>query len=76
MKAVILAGGLGTRLSEVTHSIPKPMVEIDAPILWHIMKKFTLHGVNDFIVCLGYKGYANKEGFLNYFYHNSDITIL
>ena len=76
MKAVILAGGLGTRLSEVTHSIPKPMVEIDGkPILWHIMKKFTLHGVNDFIVCLGYKGYAIKEYFLNYFYHNSDITI-
>ena len=76
MQAVILAGGLGTRLSEVTHSIPKPMVEVGGkPILWHIMKKFAIHGINDFIICLGYKGYAIKEYFLNYFYHNSDITV-
>lgn len=76
MKAVILAGGLGTRLSEETVSIPKPMVEIGGkPILWHIMKMFSQHGINDFVVCLGYKGYVIKEYFANYFLHMSDVTI-
>lgn len=76
MKAVILAGGLGSRLSEETHLKPKPMVEIGGrPILWHIMKLFTAHGVTDFIVCLGYRGYVVKEYFANYFLHTSDVTI-
>ena len=75
MKAVILAGGLGTRLSEETTSKPKPMVEIGGkPILWHIMKIYSYHGVNDFIICCGYKGYIIKEYFQNYFLHQSDIT--
>tara|TARA_B100000212_G_C27247564_1_gene478736 strand:+ start:55 stop:825 length:771 start_codon:yes stop_codon:yes gene_type:complete len=76
MKAVILAGGLGTRLSEETASRPKPMVEIGGkPILWHIMKIYSHFGVNDFIICCGYKGYSIKEYFMNYFSHQSDITI-
>ena len=75
MKAVILAGGLGTRLSEETALRPKPMVEIGGkPILWHIMKSYAQHGVNDFIVCCGYKGYVIKEYFANYFLHMSDVT--
>ena len=75
MKAVILAGGLGTRLSEETSSKPKPMVEIGGmPILWHIMKIYSLAGVNEFIICLGYKGYVIKEFFANYFLHMSDVT--
>jgi glucose-1-phosphate cytidylyltransferase len=75
MKAVILAGGLGTRLSEETSFRPKPMVEIGGmPILWHIMKAYSAHGVNDFIICCGYKGYVIKEYFANYFLHMSDIT--
>ncbi len=75
MKAVILAGGLGTRLSEETSTRPKPMVEIGGkPILWHIMKTYSHHGVNDFIVCCGYKGYIIKEYFSNYFLHSSDVT--
>lgn len=75
MKAVILAGGLGTRLSEETEIRPKPMVEIGGrPILWHIMKIFSAHGVNDFIICCGYKGYVIKEYFANYFLHMSDVT--
>jgi len=75
MKAVILAGGLGTRLSEETESRPKPMVEIGGkPILWHIMKLYAHYGVSDFIICCGYKGYVIKEYFANYFLHNSDIT--
>jgi glucose-1-phosphate cytidylyltransferase len=75
MKAVILAGGLGTRLSEETHLKPKPMIEIGGrPILWHIMKIFSAHGVNDFIICCGYKGYVVKEYFSNYFLHVSDVT--
>jgi len=75
MKAVILAGGLGTRLSEETTLKPKPMVEVGGmPILWHIMKCYSYHGVNDFIVCLGYKGYVIKEYFANYFLHMSDVT--
>ena len=73
---VILAGGLGTRLSEETHSRPKPMVEIGGkPILWHIMKSFSSFGINDFIICCGYKGYIIKEYFNNYFLHNSDVSI-
>lgn len=76
MKVVILAGGLGTRLSEETGLKPKPMVEIgDMPILWHIMKIYSSHGFNDFIICLGYKGYVVKEYFANYFLHKSDVTI-
>jgi glucose-1-phosphate cytidylyltransferase len=76
MKAVILAGGLGTRLSEVTQVIPKPMVEIGGrPILWHILKIYSAHGVNDFIICCGYKGYAIKEYFANYFRHTSDLIV-
>jgi glucose-1-phosphate cytidylyltransferase len=76
MKAVILAGGLGTRLSEETSTKPKPMVEIGGkPILWHIMKIYSAHGINDFIICCGYKGYMIKEYFTNYFNHQSDITI-
>ena len=75
MKAVILAGGLGTRISEETSTRPKPMVEIGGkPILWHIMKIYSAHGINDFIVCLGYKGYMIKEYFANYFLHMSDVT--
>ncbi len=75
MKAVILAGGLGTRLSEETSVKPKPMVEIGGqPILWHIMKSYSAHGVNDFIVCCGYKGYVIKEYFANYFLRMSDVT--
>jgi len=75
MKAVILAGGLGTRLSEETSTKPKPMVEIGGkPILWHIMKIYSSHGINDFIICLGYKGYIIKEYFKNYSLHMSDIT--
>ena len=75
MKAVILAGGFGTRLSEETMSKPKPMVEIGGrPILWHIMKLYSAHGVNDFVVCCGYKGYMIKEYFANYFLHMSDVT--
>jgi glucose-1-phosphate cytidylyltransferase len=76
MKAVILAGGLGTRISEETHLKPKPMIEIGGrPILWHIMKIYAAHGVNEFIICCGYKGYLIKEYFYNYFMHMSDITI-
>ncbi|VFM95030.1 MAG: glucose-1-phosphate cytidylyltransferase [Candidatus Kentron sp. G] len=76
MKAVILAGGLGTRLAEETEIRPKPMVEIgERPILWHIMKLYANHGINEFIVCLGYKGYMIKEFFFNYIPHHSDITI-
>ena len=75
MKAVILAGGLGTRLSEETTVRPKPMVEIGGrPILWHILKLYSAQGINDFIVCLGYKGYIIKEYFANYFLHNADVT--
>ncbi|MBK6636223.1 MAG: glucose-1-phosphate cytidylyltransferase [Rhodocyclaceae bacterium] len=75
MKAVILAGGLGTRLSEETSAKPKPMVEIGGkPILWHIMKLYSHYGINDFVICCGYKGYVIKEYFANYFLHTSDIT--
>lgn len=75
MKAVILAGGLGTRISEETTLKPKPMVEIGGrPILWHIMKIYSSHGINDFIICCGYKGYVIKEYFANYFLHMSDVT--
>lgn len=75
MKAVILAGGLGTRISEETHLRPKPMVEVGGkPILWHIMKIYSSYGINDFIICLGYKGYLVKEYFANYFLHMSDVT--
>jgi glucose-1-phosphate cytidylyltransferase len=76
MKVVIFAGGLGTRISEETDARPKPMVEIGGkPILWHIMKMYSQHGFNEFIICLGYKGYIIKEYFMHYFLHNSDITI-
>lgn len=75
MKAVILAGGLGTRISEETATRPKPMVEIGGkPLLWHIMKIYSHHGINDFIICCGYKGYVIKEYFANYFLHMSDVT--
>lgn len=75
MKAVILAGGLGTRLSEETSTRPKPMVDIGGmPILWHIMKMYSAHGINDFVICCGYKGYVIKEYFANYFLHMSDVT--
>ena len=75
MKAVILAGGYGTRLSEATNLIPKPMVEIGGkPILWHIMKTYSHYGINEFIICCGYKGYVIKEWFSNYFLHTSDVT--
>jgi glucose-1-phosphate cytidylyltransferase len=75
MKAVLLAGGLGTRISEESHLRPKPMIEIGGrPILWHIMKMYAAHGVSDFIICLGYKGYVIKEYFANYFLHMSDVT--
>ena len=76
MKVVILAGGLGTRLSEETGLRPKPMVEVGGkPILWHIMKMYSAHGIHDFIICCGYKGYVIKEYFANYFLHSSDVTI-
>ena len=76
MKAVILAGGLGTRITEETHLKPKPMIEIGGkPILWHIMKIYSHHGINEFVICCGYKGYLIKEYFANYFLHMSDITI-
>jgi len=76
MKAVILAGGMGTRLSEETILRPKPMIEIGGmPILWHIMKTYGTHGINDFVICLGYKGYMIKEYFANYFLHMSNVTI-
>ncbi|MBL6749655.1 MAG: glucose-1-phosphate cytidylyltransferase [Nevskia sp.] len=75
MKAVILAGGLGTRIAEETSLRPKPMVEIGGkPVLWHVMKIYSSHGINDFIICLGYKGYVIKEYFANYFLHTSDVT--
>jgi glucose-1-phosphate cytidylyltransferase len=75
MKAVILAGGLGTRLSEETSTRPKPMVEVGGkPVLWHILKMYSHHGVNDFVICCGYKGYLIKEYFANYFLHTSDVT--
>jgi glucose-1-phosphate cytidylyltransferase len=75
MKAVILAGGLGTRISEETSIRPKPMIEIGGkPVLWHIMKMYSHHGINDFIICCGYKGYVIKEYFANYFLHMSDVT--
>jgi glucose-1-phosphate cytidylyltransferase len=75
MKAVILAGGLGTRISEETHLKPKPMIEIGGkPLLWHIMKLYSAHNVNDFVICCGYKGYLIKEYFANYFLHMSDVT--
>ena len=75
MKAVILAGGLGTRFSEETSLRPKPMIEVGGkPILWHIMKIYASHGVHDFVICLGYKGYVIKEYFANYFLHTSDVT--
>lgn len=75
MKAVILAGGLGTRISEESHLKPKPMIEIGGkPILWHIMKQYSAHGIHDFVICLGYKGYAIKDFFANYFLHTSDVT--
>jgi glucose-1-phosphate cytidylyltransferase len=76
MKAVILAGGLGTRISEESHLRPKPMIEIGGkPIIWHIMKIYSSHGVNEFVICLGYRGYMIKEYFANYFLHMSDVTI-
>ena len=75
MKAVILAGGLGTRLSEETAVRPKPMVEVGGkPVLWHLLKLFSHHGINDFVICLGYRGYVIKECFANYFLHMSDVT--
>ena len=76
MKAVLLAGGLGTRISEESVSRPKPMIEVGGkPIIWHIMKMYAAHGINEFIVCCGYKGYVIKEYFANYFLHQSDVTI-
>lgn len=76
MLAVILAGGMGTRIAEESHLRPKPMIEVGGrPILWHILKIYSHHGINDFIICLGYKGYLIKEYFSNYFLHNSDVTI-
>lgn len=75
MKAIILAGGLGTRISEETHLRPKPLVEIGGrPILWHVMKIYSAHGIHDFVICVGYKGYLIKEYFANYFLHMSDVT--
>jgi glucose-1-phosphate cytidylyltransferase len=75
LKAVILAGGLGTRISEETHLKPKPMIEIgNKPLLWHIMKGYSAHGIHDFVICCGYKGYVIKEYFANYFLHMSDVT--
>ena len=76
MKVVIFAGGFGTRISEESHLKPKPMIEIgEHPIIWHIMKIYENYGFNEFVICLGYKGYMIKEYFVNYFYHNSDVTI-
>ena len=76
MKTVILAGGLGTRISEESHLRPKPMIEIGGrPILWHIMTLYSRHGFNDFVVCLGYQGYVIKEYFANYVLHNADVTV-
>ncbi|HET9403866.1 MAG TPA: glucose-1-phosphate cytidylyltransferase [Burkholderiales bacterium] len=76
MKCVILAGGLGTRISEESYLRPKPMIEIGGkPVIWHIMKIYSAHGINDFVVCLGYKGYVIKEYFANYFLHMSDVTL-
>lgn len=76
MKAVIFAGGRGTRFSEKTQYMPKPMIEIGGkPILWHIMKIYAAHGINEFIICCGYKGYVIKEYFMNYFLHNTDVTV-
>lgn len=76
MKTVIFAGGKGTRISEESHLRPKPMIEIGGkPILWHIMKIYSAHGFNEFVICLGYKGYMIKEYFLNYFIHNADVTV-
>jgi glucose-1-phosphate cytidylyltransferase len=76
LKVVILAGGLGTRISEESHLKPKPMIEVGGkPILWHIMKFYSAHGIRDFVVCVGYKGYLIKEYFHNYFLHNADVTI-
>ena len=76
MKAVILAGGLGTRISEETHLKPKPMIEVGGrPILWHILKMYSSHGINEFVICCGYKGYIIKEYFSNYFLHMSDVTL-
>ena len=76
MKCVILAGGLGTRISEESHLKPKPMIELGGkPIIWHIMKIYSSFGINDFIICCGYKGYVIKEYFANYFLHMSDVTI-
>ena len=76
MKVVILAGGLGTRISEETHLRPKPMIEIGGrPILWHIMKIYTAHGLTDFIICAGYRGYVIKEYFANYRLHRSDVSV-
>ena len=75
MKVVILAGGFGTRISEESHLKPKPMIEIgEKPILWHIMKLYSYYGYNEFIICLGYKGYAIKEFFADYYLHTSDVT--
>ena len=75
MRAVLLAGGLGTRFAEETDVRPKPMIEIGGkPILWHIMKIYSSHGINEFIICLGYKGYVIKEYFSNYFLHQSNVT--
>jgi glucose-1-phosphate cytidylyltransferase len=75
MKAILLAGGLGTRISEETHLKPKPMIEIGGkPILWHIMKIYSAHGIDEFVICCGYKGYVIKEYFANYFLHMSDVT--
>jgi glucose-1-phosphate cytidylyltransferase len=75
LKAVILAGGLGTRISEESHLKPKPMIEIGGkPIIWHILKIYSSHGINDFVICLGYRGYVIKEYFANYFLHTSDVT--
>src|SRR5687768_11871368 len=76
MKAVILAGGLGTRIAEETSTRPKPMVEVGGkPLIWHLLKTFSRHGINDFVICLGYKGYMLKEYFANYFLHTGDLTI-
>lgn len=76
MKAVILAGGLGTRISEETGSRPKPMIDVGGkPIIWHIMRLYAHHGIDDFVICAGYKGYVIKEYFVNYFMHNSDLTV-
>lgn len=75
LKAVLLAGGLGTRISEDTYTRPKPMIEIGGkPMLWHIMKIYSAHGINEFVICCGYKGYVIKEYFANYFLHMSDVT--